>query len=197
MRQLDELVQAGVRTLTGATQKDVPIHEWRLTTPVTRTEARHPNAEARTAGRAESTARTVATTAPGPQGLYHPSREHDACGVAFVADMHGRATHDIVDKGIQALVNLDHRGAAGAEKNTGDGAGILRGSDRFTGSPRRARASSCRRQLRHRYRSSASHMAALDAMRAVESIIAEEQLDLIGWREIWSTTRSGCDGPRR
>ena len=62
---------------------------------------------------------------PARQGLYDPQFEHDACGVAFVADMHGRATRDIVDKGIQALVNLDHRGAAGAEKNTGDGAGIL------------------------------------------------------------------------
>ena len=188
MRQLDELVQAGVRTLTGATQKDVPIHEWRLTTPVTRTEARHPNAEARTAGREESTARTVATTAPGPQGLYHPSREHDACGVAFVADMHGRATHDIVDKGIQALVNLDHRGAAGAEKNTGDGAGILlQVPDRFY---REVLAEQgIELPAAGTYATGiaflpASRMAALDAMRAVESIIAEEQLDLIGWREV-------------
>jgi glutamate synthase (NADPH/NADH) large chain len=47
---------------------------------------------------------------PAPQGLYHPVHEHDACGVAFVADMHGRASHDIVEKGIQALVNLEHRG---------------------------------------------------------------------------------------
>lgn len=62
---------------------------------------------------------------PGRQGLYDPSYEHDACGVAFVADMHGRASRSIVEKGIEALVNLDHRGAAGAEKNTGDGAGIL------------------------------------------------------------------------
>ena len=59
------------------------------------------------------------------EGLYHPANEHDACGVAFVADIYGRQTHDIVEKGIQALVNLDHRGAAGAEKTTGDGAGIL------------------------------------------------------------------------
>ena len=65
------------------------------------------------------------TNYPPRQGLYDPQFEHDACGVAFVADAHGRASRDIVEKGIQALVNLDHRGAAGAEKNTGDGAGIL------------------------------------------------------------------------
>ncbi|MDN5730205.1 hypothetical protein, partial [Corynebacterium casei] len=62
---------------------------------------------------------------PGPQGLYNPEFEKDSCGVAFIADMYGRATREIVDKGIQALVNLEHRGAAGAETNTGDGAGIL------------------------------------------------------------------------
>ena len=59
------------------------------------------------------------------QGLYDPRHEHDACGVGFVADIHGRASRDIVDKGLQILQNIDHRGAAGAEKNTGDGTGIL------------------------------------------------------------------------
>ena len=62
---------------------------------------------------------------PVRQGLYDPANEHDACGVAFVVDMHGRPSRDIVDKGIAALINLDHRGAAGAECNSGDGAGIL------------------------------------------------------------------------
>ena len=62
---------------------------------------------------------------PAPQGLYDPAFEHDACGVAFVADMHGRKSHRIVERGIEALCNLEHRGAAGAEVNTGDGAGIL------------------------------------------------------------------------
>ena len=62
---------------------------------------------------------------PGPQGLYDPRNEHDSCGVAFVVDMHGRRSRDIVEKAITALVNLEHRGAAGSEPNTGDGAGIL------------------------------------------------------------------------
>src|SRR6187399_3790609 len=63
--------------------------------------------------------------APSSQGLYNPAFEHDACGVAMVADMHGRRSRDIVDKAITALLNMEHRGAQGAEPNTGDGAGIL------------------------------------------------------------------------
>src|SRR5690348_11908073 len=62
---------------------------------------------------------------PDPQGLYDPAFEHDACGVSFVVDMKGRRSHDIVEKGITALCHLEHRGATGAETNTGDGAGIL------------------------------------------------------------------------
>ncbi len=65
------------------------------------------------------------TRPPGRVGLYDPANEHDACGVAFVVDMHGRRSRDIVEKAITALVNLEHRGAAGAEPNSGDGAGIL------------------------------------------------------------------------
>ena len=59
------------------------------------------------------------------EGLYDPSFEHDACGVAFVATLRGHAGRDIVDKGLTALKNLEHRGAVGAETETGDGAGIL------------------------------------------------------------------------
>ncbi|PKQ18279.1 MAG: glutamate synthase large subunit [Actinobacteria bacterium HGW-Actinobacteria-8] len=58
-------------------------------------------------------------------GLYDPAYEHDACGVAFVATLRGHAGHDIVDLGLTALKNLEHRGAVGAETETGDGAGIL------------------------------------------------------------------------
>jgi len=59
------------------------------------------------------------------QGLYDSSYEHDACGVALVADLHGRRDHDVVRRGLTALRRLDHRGARGAEPNTGDGAGIM------------------------------------------------------------------------
>ena len=62
---------------------------------------------------------------PGPTGLYDPAYEHDACGVAFVATLRGEPGHDIVEHALTALRNLDHRGAVGAEVDTGDGAGIL------------------------------------------------------------------------
>ncbi len=62
--------------------------------------------------------------APGPQGLYDPRYEHDSCGVAFVVDVAGRRSHEVIARGMAALCRLDHRGARGSEPNTGDGAGI-------------------------------------------------------------------------
>jgi glutamate synthase domain-containing protein 2/glutamate synthase domain-containing protein 1/glutamate synthase domain-containing protein 3 len=60
-----------------------------------------------------------------PVGLYDPGYEHDACGVAFVARLSGEPSHETVQRAITALENLEHRGAAGADPNTGDGAGML------------------------------------------------------------------------
>ena len=62
---------------------------------------------------------------PAPQGLYDPANEHDACGVGFVANIKGVKSHDIIKRGLQILVNLDHRGAVGADPLVGDGAGCL------------------------------------------------------------------------
>jgi glutamate synthase domain-containing protein 2/glutamate synthase domain-containing protein 1/glutamate synthase domain-containing protein 3 len=62
---------------------------------------------------------------PRPQGLYNPANEHDACGIGFVVNIKGEASHDIVLKGLQILVNLAHRGACGCDAETGDGAGVL------------------------------------------------------------------------
>ncbi|MGQ9556384.1 MAG: glutamate synthase large subunit [Desulfurispora sp.] len=62
---------------------------------------------------------------PCAQGMYDPQFEHDACGIGFVADIKGRKSHAIIQQGLQILRNLDHRGAQGAESDTGDGAGIL------------------------------------------------------------------------
>ena len=62
---------------------------------------------------------------PPAQGLYNPAQEHDACGVAMVATLNKIATHKIVEKALTALRNLEHRGASGAEPDSGDGAGIL------------------------------------------------------------------------
>ncbi len=62
---------------------------------------------------------------PSKQGLYDPRYEHDACGLGFVVHVKGQKSHDIVRQGIQVLLSLEHRGASGSEKDTGDGAGIL------------------------------------------------------------------------
>lgn len=62
---------------------------------------------------------------PKKQGLYDPRLEHDACGMGFVVNIKGEKSHDIVDEALTVLENLSHRGASGADENTGDGAGIL------------------------------------------------------------------------
>ena len=62
---------------------------------------------------------------PEPQGLYEPRNEHDACGMGLVASIRGEKSHEIIRKGLEVLINLTHRGAAGSDPETGDGAGIL------------------------------------------------------------------------
>ena len=62
---------------------------------------------------------------PPRQGLYDPRNEHDACGIGFVANIKGRASHKIIEQGVEVLVNLTHRGACGCDPETGDGAGLL------------------------------------------------------------------------
>src|SRR6202000_2187185 len=62
---------------------------------------------------------------PERQGLYDPRNEHDSCGVGFVANIRGEKSNDIIAQGLQLLVNLDHRGAVGADPLVGDGAGCL------------------------------------------------------------------------
>ena len=62
---------------------------------------------------------------PPPQGLYDPRNEHDACGIGAVVNISGRREHGIIERGREVLLNLQHRGAAGADESTGDGAGIL------------------------------------------------------------------------
>ncbi|MGE5828951.1 MAG: glutamate synthase large subunit [Micromonosporaceae bacterium] len=68
---------------------------------------------------------TASPMTPSPaQGLYRPEHEHESCGVAFVVDQSGRRSHDVLALGLRALGRLDHRGARGAEPETGDGAGM-------------------------------------------------------------------------
>ncbi|MSV46029.1 MAG: hypothetical protein F2915_03615, partial [Actinobacteria bacterium] len=62
---------------------------------------------------------------PGPQGLYNPAYEHDACGVAMVAKLDNVPSHRVIEQALEALDNLEHRGGEGADVTSGDGAGIL------------------------------------------------------------------------
>jgi len=64
-------------------------------------------------------------TYPQNQGLYDSRNEHDACGVGFIANIRGEKSNSVVQRGLQILLNLDHRGAVGADPLVGDGAGIL------------------------------------------------------------------------
>ncbi|MFQ5553806.1 MAG: glutamate synthase large subunit [Acidimicrobiia bacterium] len=120
-------------------------------------------------------------------GLYDPRFEHDACGVSFVADLHGRKSHHIVQLGLTALSNLEHRGAQGADPNTGDGAGILmQVPDRY---------------LRDvvdfdlpppgRYATGIAFLPqtidqAEEGVAGIEAIVADEGLELLGWRDVRS-----------
>ncbi len=122
---------------------------------------------------------------PPPQGLYDPGHEHDACGVAFVATLTGVPSHDIVRQGITALLNLDHRGAAGAEPNSGDGAGILiqvpdaflRAVVDFDLPPQHAYA------VGTAFLPGDAEQVA-KTRRRVEEIAVEEGLSVLGWREV-------------
>ncbi|MDX6720311.1 MAG: glutamate synthase large chain, partial [Solirubrobacteraceae bacterium] len=68
---------------------------------------------------------SMLTLPPKADGLYDPRYEHDACGVALVARLDNVPDHEVVEKGLQAVENLEHRGATGADPRTGDGAGML------------------------------------------------------------------------
>src|SRR3972149_797062 len=69
--------------------------------------------------------RLNASGVPKPTGLYDPKNDHDSGGVGFIARIDGVSLHTVVEQGIRILVNLEHRGALGGDKSTGDGAGLL------------------------------------------------------------------------
>lgn len=125
---------------------------------------------------------------PPPQGLYDPRHEHDNCGVAFVATMTGEASHDIVAKALTALRNLDHRGAAGAEPNSGDGAGILmQVPDAFLRDV--ATEAGFELPAATTYAVGTAFLPGDDEQVAktrqrIEEIAVEEGLDVLGWREV-------------
>jgi glutamate synthase (NADPH) large chain len=127
---------------------------------------------------------------PNPQGLYDPRHEHDSCGVAFVVDVHGRRSHSLVEQGIAALRAMEHRGAAGCEPSSGDGAGILvQVPDAFLRAvvdfplPEPSDVDGAG------YACGTAFLPDDDArreraVRAVERIAAEEGLRVLGWRDL-------------
>ncbi|KQS64896.1 glutamate synthase [Modestobacter sp. Leaf380] len=133
---------------------------------------------------------------PQAQGLYDPANEHDACGVAFVADAQGRRSRSIVAMGLTALHNLDHRGAAGSEPNSGDGAGIL------TQVPDALLRASVDFDLppAGEYAVGVAFMPQDEAARAervtdVARLAAEEGLVVLGWRELPIAPQAADIGP--
>ena len=122
-------------------------------------------------------------TPPAAQGLYDPAFEHDSCGVGFVADMSGVPSRAVVDQALQCLVNLDHRSATGAEANVGDGIGItVQVPDRFL-------RDICDFELppAGRYAVGTAFLPRTEpeaAAAAIESIMVEEGLEVLGWRNV-------------
>ncbi|WP_430910214.1 glutamate synthase large subunit [Methylobacterium sp. sgz302541] len=125
---------------------------------------------------------------PMAQGAYDPAHERDACGVGFIADMHDRRTHAIVQQGLNILENLDHRGAVGADPKMGDGCGIL------TQIPHAFFAEECSRlgfelpPVGH-YAIGQLFLPKDPEARAIiegifERALAEEGLPLLGWRDV-------------
>ncbi|MGR8948192.1 MAG: glutamate synthase large subunit [Gammaproteobacteria bacterium] len=123
---------------------------------------------------------------PPEEGLYRHVDEHDACGVGFVVDMHGRKSHDIIEHAMTVLKNLLHRGACGCEENTGDGAGILlQMPDKFL----RKKCDELDIELPAAGDYGAGlvflppEKSAADACRTIfERIVTEEKQTLCGWR---------------
>ncbi len=118
-------------------------------------------------------------------GLYRNEHEHDACGVAMVATLRGAPGHDIVELGLTALRNLDHRGATGADPCVGDGAGILtQVPDRFL-----REVSGLDLPAVGSYAVGAAFLPLDEAERAravasVEAIATDESLTVLGWRDV-------------
>ncbi|MCA1187104.1 glutamate synthase large subunit [Saccharopolyspora sp. 6T] len=127
---------------------------------------------------------------PAAQGLYDPASEHDSCGVAMVADVQGRRSHGIVSDAMTALANLDHRGAAGAEPTSGDGAGVLlQLPDELLRSRTGFDLPEPDAAGRARYAAGIAFLPADPELRAaavalVERIAIEEDLRVLGWREV-------------
>jgi Glutamate synthase domain 1 len=128
------------------------------------------------------------TGGPRAQGLYDPAFEHDACGFGFVVDIAGRPSHGIVRDALTVLVNLEHRGATGSEKNTGDGAGLtIQIPHRFLYEV--ADRSGVRLRGRGGYGVGMvflppDKVSRVECFRLFERVVEEEGLHFLGWREV-------------
>src|SRR5437764_3681292 len=119
---------------------------------------------------------------PGATGLYDPANEHDGCGIALVAKLWGEASHAVVEKALDALENLEHRGAEGADPNTGDGAGILlQIPDAFL----RAAVAGIELPPPGRYGVGVCYLPAEPERRAELELLIEEQIAAEGQRAIF------------
>ncbi|MFD3549300.1 glutamate synthase large subunit [Streptomyces sp. NPDC058655] len=120
---------------------------------------------------------------PAQQGMYDPRNEHDACGVGFVANLTGEAGHTLVEQALTVLRNLEHRGATGSEPDSGDGAGILcQVPDAFL-----REVAGFELPEAGAYAVGIAFLPADDSAQAVaqiEAIAAEEDLTVLGWREV-------------
>ncbi|MCM0638222.1 glutamate synthase large subunit [Cellulomonas wangsupingiae] len=126
-----------------------------------------------------------AAAAPSRHALYDPAAEHDACGFAFVATLRGTPGRDIVDAGLTALLNLDHRGAVGAEEDSGDGAGILTQiPDAFLRDVVDADLPAAGYYAIGMAFLPVDEAECARAVAAVESVAAEEKLEVLAWREV-------------
>jgi glutamate synthase (NADPH/NADH) large chain len=124
-------------------------------------------------------------TAPGPTGLYDPRFEHDSCGVAFVANITGTTSHALVATALVALCNLEHRGATGAEPDTGDGAGILlQVPDRFLRGVVDFELPAAGGYAVGMAFLPADTIAAEKAQAAIAGIVEEHGLAVLGWRDV-------------
>ena len=124
-------------------------------------------------------------TTPGPSGLYDPRFEHDSCGVSFVAHMKGTRSNELVQTGLLALTNMEHRGATGAEADTGDGAGIL---IQIPDTLFRATVS-FELPVEGAYAAGVAFLppdveSAEKAKATIEAIMADEGLVVLGWRDV-------------
>ena len=139
---------------------------------------------------------SIAGTQPArpAEGLYDPSFEHDACGVAMVATLTAQPSHDIIAAGLVALRNLDHRGATGSDPKTGDGAGILlQVPDAFLRAevdfdlPRAGAYA-----VGNAFLPTEPDLCA-KAKASIEQIAAEEHLTVLGWRAVRTDSSSLSD----